>query len=270
MDLKKISNLLAEIRSRKPLVHHITNYVTVNDCANIVLAIGGSPVMADDRNEVEEMVALASALVINIGTLNADTCAAMLLAGKKANALGLPVIFDPVGAGATRLRTQTAQDILQQVKIAVIRGNLSEIKVLAGLSAVTRGVDATDDDIDAGRTVSRRLAEQHRCTVAVTGAVDVISDADRTVYVENGHPFLTGITGTGCMATSLIGVYSAVTADPLLAAAAGLVTMGLAGERAYQALGEKDGIGMFRLRLFDCIRQFNPEDLWQGARLRYE
>lgn len=265
MEFKKaVSQLLLEVREQKPLVHHITNYVTVNDCANVVLALGGSPVMADDRNEVEEMVSIASALVINIGTLNSRTIESMILAGKKANKLGVPVILDPVGIGATQLRTKTAQEIIQEVKIAVVRGNMSEIRALSGLAAKTRGVDS-GDDFQGGREIALGLARKLNCTVAVTGAKDIISDGYKTACIENGHPMLAKVTGTGCMATSLVGTYCGITKDYFLAAAAGITTMGLAGEKAFQALGKQDGIGTFKVRLFDCIFNLSSEEIMAGA-----
>ncbi|MBZ4654489.1 MAG: hydroxyethylthiazole kinase [Peptococcaceae bacterium] len=267
MEFKKaVTQLLHEVREQKPLVHHITNYVTVNDCANIVLALGGSPVMADDKNEVEEMVAIASALVINIGTLNSRTIESMILAGRQANKLGIPVILDPVGIGATQLRTKTAQEIIQEVKISVLRGNMSEVKVLSGLAAKTRGVDS-GDDLQGGREIALNLAQKLNCTVAVTGAKDIISDGIKTAFIENGHPMLAKVTGTGCMATSLVGTYCGVTKDYFLAAVAGIMTMGLAGEKAYQALRGQDGIGTFKEKLFDYIFNLSPDEMMEGAKL---
>lgn len=267
---KDIIGLLAQVKQKGPLVHHITNYVTVNDCANIVLALGGSPVMADDKNEVEEMAAIASSLVLNIGTLAAKTVDAMILAGRKANESDVPVILDPVGVGATRFRAKTALEIIREVKISVIRGNLSEIKVLSGLATTTKGVDSADPDLQGGREIAGNLARKLNCTVAITGARDVISDGKRMAFIENGHQMMARVTGTGCMATSLIGVYSGVASDPFLAAVAGLVTMGLAGEKAYRDLGAQDGVGTFRLRLFDHVYLLTANDIIEGAKLNGE
>lgn len=264
-----LGQLLFAVKERKPLVHHITNYVTVNDCANVVLALGGSPVMADDKRETEEMTALASSLVLNIGTLHSESFVSMILSGIKANELGIPVILDPVGAGATGFRTRAAEEILQKVKISVLRGNMSEIRVLAGMSAKTRGVDS-GDSISGGQEIASNLAQKIGCTVVITGEKDIITDGKSTVIVENGHKMLTGVTGTGCMATSLIGTYCGVTSDHFSAAVAGIVTMGLAGEKAYQELRGNEGVGTFRMKLFDLIALFTPEDLMAGGRLYVE
>jgi hydroxyethylthiazole kinase len=263
--LQAIADLLTEVKTKKPLVHHLTNYVTVNDCANIVLALGGSPVMADDAAEVEEMVAIASALVLNIGTLNGRTIDSMFLAGKRANRLGIPVVLDPVGAGATTLRTATALRLVQEIELAVVRGNIAEITALAGGSAQTRGVDAAGPCADAPG-IAAALAQKLGCVVAVTGAQDVVADGSRIGLIDNGHPILARVTGTGCMATSLVGCYAGVTRDYFRAAAAGIITMGLAGERALAALAPDDGIGSFRVKLLDQIDRLTPEEFIQGGK----
>ena len=265
-ELPTIAGLLTEVKTQKPLVHHITNYVTVNDCANIVLALGGSPVMADDAAEVAEMAAIASALVLNIGTLNARTIAAMLLAGKQANDLGIPVILDPVGVGATSLRNATAARLLQELKLAVLRGNMSEIKVIAGLDAKTRGVDSGDDSAADGPQIAAALARKLGCVVAITGVQDIVADERRIALIDNGHPLLAKVTGTGCMATSLIGCYAGVSRDYFQAAAAGLITMGLAGEQAQAGLAAGEGVGSFRSRLLDRIESLTPTGLIQGGK----
>ena len=234
-NIQALAGLLSEVKAKNPLIHHITNYVTVNDCANIVLALGGSPVMADDEGEVEEMVAIASALVLNIGTLNDRTIHSMLMAGKKANQLGVPVVLDPVGVGATTLRNDTAAKLIQEVQLAVLRGNMSEIKMLAGLATKTRGVDTTEDT-SGGQEIAQGLAKKLHCTVAITGPQDIIADGSRIGLIDNGHPILAKVTGTGCMASSLIGCYVGVTQDYFLAASAGIMTMGLAGEKAFSSL----------------------------------
>ncbi len=265
-NLDKLAQLLNEIKKQKPLVHHLTNYVTVNDCANIVLALGGSPVMADDAGEVSEMVRLASSLVINIGTLNERTILSMFTAGKSANELGVPVILDPVGAGATSLRTKTAERYLSEIKLAVLRGNMSEIKTLAGASALTRGVDSTDDS-NGGQQLAFALAQKNKCVVAITGAQDIITDGTRTALIDNGHPILAHVTGTGCMATSLVGCFCGVTNDHYLAACAGIMVMGLAGEKAQQRIGHNGGVGAFRMALMDAIFQITPEEITKGGKL---
>ncbi|MBA1334164.1 MAG: Hydroxyethylthiazole kinase [Firmicutes bacterium] len=263
---KSLAGLLSAVKEQKPLVHHITNFVTANDCANVVLALGGSPVMADDKNEVEEMVTQASSLVLNIGTLRNESLTSMILAGRKANELGIPVIFDPVGVGATQFRTKSAREILEEIKVSVLRGNMSEVKVLSGIYAKTRGVDSTAD-FRGGQEAALSLAQKYNCTVAITGEKDIISDGSKTILVENGHEMLTRVTGTGCMATSLVGTYCGVTGDYFLCALAGIVTMGLSGEKASQEMRGITEAGTFKVKLFDSIANFTPDDLMEGARL---
>ena len=264
--IKQITGILPEIHRRKPLVHHITNYVTVTDCANITLALGGSPVMADDAAEVEEMVSFASALVLNIGTLNTRTIESMLLAGKKAGSRSIPIVLDPVGVGATKLRTDTAAALIREVKPSIIRGNMSEIKLLAGLNVTIKGVDSAADEADA-RSVAAGLARRLGCIVAITGKQDVISDGERFCLIDNGHEWLARVTGTGCMATSLIGTCCGVTGDWFAGTAAGLAIMGIAGEMARASLGEQDGIGTFRTKIFDAVFRLSPETLLAQAKI---
>lgn len=267
MELKrKIQDLLSIVKEKNPLVHHITNYVTVNDCANVVLALGGSPVMADELSEVEEMVSIASALVLNMGTLNQRTIKSMISAGKKANQLGIPVIFDPVGVGATSLRTQTADQIIKEVELATIRGNMSEIKILSGIKTEVKGVDTTDNT-EGGSEIARELAKNLQCTIAITGAIDIVSNGQKTFLLNNGHPLLAQVTGTGCMTTSLIGTYCGITDDPLLAAIGGILTMSIAGELAFRKLGSEDGIGTFRMKLFDIISLMTKDQLVKEAKI---
>jgi hydroxyethylthiazole kinase len=271
----KFSGLLDMIRAKQPLVHHITNYVSANDCANTMLAIGASPIMADDEDEVADIVSLASALVLNIGTLNARTIASMRRAGEKAHALGIPVVLDPVGAGATALRSRTAEMILREIQPAVIRGNMSEIKAVSGLGAATKGVDASISDIQAaqdpdyGRGIAGELAARLNCTVAITGEVDIIAGNGKTYFIANGHAMLSRVTGTGCMCTSLIAAYCGVTGDFTAAAAAGILTMGLAGEMAYEKLPAEDrGAGTFRVKLLDALSRLTAEDILKRGKVR--
>lgn len=264
--LQKISASLVDLKNKKPLVHHITNYVTVNDCANMTLAIGASPVMADDIDEVEEMVAFASSLVLNMGTLNARTIASMIAAGKKAKKLGIPIIFDPVGVGATALRSATAKRIIEEACPSVIRGNMSEIKILAGLSADIKGVDSIADEMD-GQKVAQELSQKLGCVIAITGKQDIIAQGNRVCRIDNGHAILSQVTGTGCMATSLIGCFCAATEDLFAGAVAGIMTMGLAGELAQQSLQTGEGIGTFRTRLFDAVWSMTLETLEKGGRI---
>jgi len=262
--LQKISDSLITVKNKKPLVHHITNYVTVNDCANITLTIGASPVMADDIGEVEEMVSFASSLVLNIGTLNSRSIESMLAVGKKAKERRIPIVFDPVGVGATSLRTATAKRIIEEVEPSVIRGNMSEMKILAGLDAQIKGVDSTADEED-GITVAKQLSKKLNCVIAITGKQDIIAQGDQVCLINNGHPILSQVTGTGCMATSLVASFCGATEDWFVGAAAGIMTMGLAGELAQQSLQAGEGIGTFRMRLFDAVWAMTPELMKKGG-----
>ncbi len=268
--IQNAAEILTALREKKPLVHHITNYVTVNDCANIVLAIGGSPIMADDREEVQEMTAISSALLLNTGTLNERTVESMLLAGKKANELGIPVVFDPVGAGASTMRNRTAAKILSELKISVLRGNMSEVKYILGLGSSTRGVDVSDEDAKnsgmQGLGISSRLAKHLHCIVAITGKVDLISDGSRVICIENGHAMMSDVTGTGCMCTSLIAACCGSTPDCFTATVAAVSTMGITGELAFESAGEK-GTGSFRTALIDAASQMNAEVFLRRARI---
>jgi len=261
--------LLNKVRENKPLVHHITNYVTVNDCANITLAIGASPVMADAVGEAADIAALARAVVLNMGTLNERSIPSMIAAGKAANARGIPVVFDPVGAGASKLRNDTAASITGELKLSVIRGNISEIKFVAGLSSQTKGVDASDSDIagaDSAGQTAQTLARKLGCVVVISGAVDTISDGKKIILVENGHPMLGNLTGTGCMCSSLIGSFcGAAPEDPLAAAAAAMMCMGIAGELAYDNAGQR-GNGSFRAALHDAVSRMDAATLEKLAR----
>jgi len=259
-----LSSLVDRIREQHPLIHHITNMVVMNDTANITLAIGASPVMAHAIEEVEEMVGLASALVLNIGTLTPEQIESMLKAGKRANERGVPIVLDPVGVGATRLRTESALRLLHELHITAIRGNASEVGTLVGVAAETRGVDSVSLSEDRA-LVAQRAAREFSCTVAITGAYDVIADSgsgqdgrQRLARVENGHPLLAAITGSGCMATSLVGAFLAVEPDAWLASTAALVAMGVAGEMA--AL-KADGPGTFRSHLLDAVAKLDAERL---------
>jgi hydroxyethylthiazole kinase len=254
---------LRAIRERKPLVHQITNYVVMNETANATLALGALPVMAHARQEVEEMASAAGALVLNIGTLSELWVEAMLLAGGAANRAGVPVVLDPVGAGATRYRTATAQRLLEEVEIAVVRGNAAEVATLAGQEAEIRGVES----VGAGATaeLARAAARALGCVAAVTGRVDHVSDGERHVSVANGHELLGTVTGTGCMATAMTGCFLAVQPDPLEAAAEALVAFGVAAEGA--AAGAK-GPGSFHVALYDELAALDPVTLDARARVQ--
>ena len=269
---EEIARLLEMVRAKKPLVHQITNYVTVNDCANITLAVGASPVMADCQAEVADIASLANALVLNIGTLNERTAAAMVKAGQAANAAGIPVVLDPVGVGASTLRTATAKTLLQEVKIAVLRGNISEIKYLAGSGVGAQGVDATATDLNsrqeqATQTLAVNLARKEQMVVAITGATDIISDGQRCLTLANGHPMLSQVTGTGCMTTALIAACCGAGTDNFLGAVTGIAIMGLAGEIAYAAAGSQ-GVGSFHIALIDAVSHLTGVEIAKGVRYR--
>lgn len=266
---EKILANLSAVKEKSPLIHHITNYVTVNDCANIVLAIGGSPVMADDLEEVAAMVGFASALVLNIGTLNSRTIESMLVAGSRAKILGVPVILDPVGVGATKLRTNTVERLIRELKPEVIRGNMSEIMVLAGQNVAIKGVDSIADE-QGSSIIAKRFASELSCVIAITGKTDVVSDGRQVCLLDNGHRILADVTGTGCMTTSLVGTFCGVTKDYFTAAIAGIISMGLAGEIAQASLHHGEGIGTFRVRLLDSIYNLTPEILAGNGKISYE
>ncbi|HZO34178.1 MAG TPA: hydroxyethylthiazole kinase [Gaiellaceae bacterium] len=254
---------LRQLREARPLVHQITNYVVMNETANATLALGALPVMAHAPEEVEEMVGLAGALVLNIGTLSPHWVDAMLAAGRAANRRGVPVVLDPVGAGATRYRTETARRILGEVDVAVLRGNAGEVATLAGVEAEVRGVESIGA---GGRTadVARSAASSLGVVASVTGPVDYVSDGERVVAVENGHPLLASITGTGCMSSAVTGAFLAVNRErPLEAAAEALAAFGVAGENA--APGAK-GPGTFHVNLYDALAALDPALLDERAR----
>ena len=261
--------LLQKVRESKPLVHHITNYVTVNGCANVTLEIGASPVMADAIGEAADIASIASSLVLNMGTLNERTISSMIAAGEAANKKGIPVVFDPVGAGASKLRNDTAEMITSKIKLSVLRGNISEIRFVAGFCSQTKGVDASDSDItgaeDAGQ-IAKDLAKKLGCVVVISGAVDVVSDGKKVVLIENGHPMLANQTGTGCMCSSLIGSFcGAEPADPFAASVSAMLCMSIAGEIAFKKAGQS-GNGSFRAALHDAINCMDVHTLEKMAK----
>lgn len=251
------------IRSRNPLIHNITNFVVMNSTANTLLCLGASPVMAHCLEEVEEMVSYARALVLNIGTLTPVWVEAMIKAGKKANTKGIPVILDPVGAGATRLRTRSAQKILTEVKIAIIRGNSAEILALAGSKVNIRGVDSLQDPEDASDTACK-LACELDTVLAITGAVDIVTDGSDVHRIANGHQLMTRVTGTGCAATVVVASFAAVCHDHLRAAVEGLACFGLAGEIAGRSAG---GPGSFQMKLLDALSSIDETMLASGVKV---
>ena len=252
------------IRADAPLVHNITNYVVMNTTANALLAIGASPVMAHAAEEVEDMVGLARALVINIGTLSPPWIAAMLKAARAARQRKIPVVLDPVGAGATRFRTETARQILKESPPAIIRGNASEIRALYYTESETKGVDSRHT-ADAAAEAARGLSKKHACVVSVSGAVDLIFSRDRLVRVANGHPMMPRVTGLGCTATALTGAFAAVNPSPFEAAAHAMAVMGVAGEMAAE---ECRGPASFQVHFLDALYGLSEEDI--RSRLRIE
>jgi hydroxyethylthiazole kinase len=252
------------LRERKPLVHQITNYVVMNETANATLALGALPVMAHAREEVEEMVGLAGALVLNIGTLSAPWVEAMIAAGKAAGAAGTPVVLDPVGAGATRYRTDTARRILAEVDVTVLRGNQGEVATLVGVAAEVRGVESLGT-ADEPAEIARLAARSLDLVASVTGVVDYVSDGQRVLTVANGHELLASVTGTGCMSSAITGCFLAAKRDePLAAAAEALAAFGIAGEDAAR---DAKGPGSFHVGLYDALAALDPATLDGRAKI---
>lgn len=268
-----IEECLKNLKKTAPLVHNITNYVTVNDCANILLACGGSPIMADDEAEVEEITSICGGLNINIGTLNSRTIQSMLKAGHKANELGHPVILDPVGAGASTLRTETALRLLDEIQFTVIKGNVSEIKTLAIGSGKTLGVDASIDDVvtenNLEKTVlfAKEFSLKTKAIIAITGAIDIVCDSQDAYIIKNGTAMLSRITGTGCMLSAMTAAYLVANKGNLLdATVCSIMAMGIAGEIAETRLTEYDGNATFRNYVIDAIYQMNENILKEKAK----
>ena len=263
MNLKTGADLRT-LRERKPLVHQITNYVVMNETANATLALGALPVMAHAKEEVEEMASVAGALVLNIGTLSEHWVDAMLLAAKAANRAGAPVVLDPVGVGATKLRTETARRILDEAQIAVVRGNAAEVATLAGREAEIRGVESVGA-ADSGAELAREAARALGLVAAVTGPTDHVSDGKRVIAVSNGHELLGTVSGTGCMSTAVTGSFLATRPEqPLEAAAEALVAFGVAGEDAAQGA---NGPGTFHAQLYDALYNLDPNTIDDRARV---
>lgn len=268
-----LGEVLDRVKAEHPLIHNITNYVTVNDCANILLACGGSPIMADDIGEVCEITSICGGLNINIGTLNSDTIKSMLAAGKKSNELCHPVVLDPVGAGASVLRTRTAEQLISEVNFSVIRGNISEIKTIAGAVGKTSGVDAADSDAVTDSSLlstielAKRFSEKTGAVIAITGATDIVADQDRAYVIKNGCSMMSRVTGTGCMLSAMTAAY--ITANPenvLEAAAAAVCAMGLCGELAFERLSTNDGNASYRNYIIDEVYNLTAEKLEKGAK----
>ncbi|MCX6090930.1 MAG: hydroxyethylthiazole kinase [Candidatus Atribacteria bacterium] len=258
--------LLRTIKEVRPLIHHLTNFVVANDNANAMLSIGASPVLASAPEEVEEMTAQSDALVLNLGTPSTETARSFLLAGRAANRKGIPVVFDPVGVGATHFRTDIAHSILTEVNIAILRGNPGEIASLLGMVGKVRGVESGRVEIETGELAFRAAQAFHTVT-AITGRVDFVSDGEKVVSIHNGHMLLTTITGTGCMATSLCGAFASVEKDGLVAASSALGFLGSCAEIAAQNAG---GPGSFRGSLFDVMYTITEEALVSLLRIEVE
>ena len=261
-----LKQMFDQVREKSPLIHNITNYVTVNDCANMVLACGASPIMADDKEEVAEIQTICAGL-------NSRTIESMKIAGMRANELGHPAVLDPVGVGASTLRTSTANELLKTVKFTVIRGNISEIKTLAVGTGTTKGVDAdiadrvTEDNLDEAVAFVKKFAGRTGAVIAVTGAIDLVADAKKAYCIYNGHPMMSSITGTGCQLSALTAAF--VTANqehPLEAAAAAVCAMGLAGEIAHERLTPQDGNATYRNYIIDAIYHMDGDELEHGAK----
>lgn len=268
-----LKTMLENVCAKSPLVHNITNYVTVNDVANVLLAAGGSPIMSDDADDVEGITSICGGLNINIGTLNKNTIPSMFLAGKKANALGHIVLLDPVGAGASRLRTDTANRLMQEVRFDAVRGNISEIKTLCTGSGSTKGVDAdavdavTEANLDNGVQLVKTFAAQTGCIIAVTGAIDLVSDGERCWCIRNGRAEMSRITGTGCQLSALMTAFLVANPDRKLdAAAAAVCMMGLAGEIGWANMQPGDGNSTYRNRIIDAIFNMTGDALEEGAK----
>ena len=268
-----LGTCLDNVRETVPLVHNITNYVTVNDVANILLACGGSPIMSDEPEDVEDITAICGGLNINIGTLNQRSIQGMFRAGKKAAELDHVLLLDPVGAGASALRTNTAVELMRTLPFTVIRGNISEIKTLALGSGTTKGVDAdvadavTEANLDAAVAFVKDFARKSRAIVAVTGAIDLVSDGERCYVIRNGRAEMGKITGTGCQLSGMMTAFLVANPDNRLeAAAAAVCAMGLAGEIGWSRMAEGDGNSTYRNRIIDAVYHMDGAALEKGAR----
>lgn len=267
MDMVNVtSDLLNRVREQAPLIHNITNYVVMNSSANILLALGASPVMAHCLTEVEEMAGIAGALVLNIGTLQEDWVESMICAGKAANRKGIPVILDPVGAGATTLRTDAVRKILDDVKISILRGNASEVLSLISEDVQTKGVDSSVDLTTSVLESAKRLAVDRDCIVAISGAEDLVTDGHRSFWVSNGHPLMTRVTGLGCGLSAVVGAFTAVADGKILkATAAAFGFYGLCGELAFR---ESQRPGSFSVAFVDTLYAAGAGQIEELLRIR--
>ncbi|BAK44160.1 hydroxyethylthiazole kinase [Eggerthella sp. YY7918] len=269
-----LKTALDNVRTTTPLVHNITNYVTVNDCANALLAIGASPIMSDEPEDVRDIQTICGGLTINIGTLNQRSIEGMFVAGERASELNHPIVLDPVGAGASSLRTRTASDLLDKLPVAVIRGNMSEVKALASGATSTRGVDVcpddvvTEDNVAASAAFARDFAAKTGAVVAITGAIDIVADADHAFAIRNGSPLMGRITGAGCMLSCVCAAFAVANPGALLESqVAAVASMGLAGQMAQERMGGLDGNASFRTYLIDALYNLSGDYLETGARV---
>ena len=245
---------MANVRAKSPLVHLITNYVTVNDCANVAICAGGSPIMTDEMKDVVDISRIASAVVLNMGTLNVRTVESMLLAGKIANEHNVPVIFDPVGAGASKYRNEVAATILKKVKVAVIKGNGGEIGFLSGTGGEVKGVDSVSASNEIAAVES--LAKKYNCVVAMSGKIDYVSDGKKTVVLKNGHDYMGCVSGTGCMLAAVVGCYVGANGASVESVSSAITAFSLAGEIA----GPKsEGPGTFKQKMLDALYNLTDE-----------
>ena len=268
-----LGNCIENVRKNVPLVHNITNYVTVNDVANVLLACGGSPIMSDEPEDVKEITSICGGLNINIGTLSKRSIEGMFAAGERANELGHATLLDPVGAGASTLRTNTAVELMEKIRFDVIRGNISEVKTLAQGSGTTKGVDAdvtdavTEENLEEGIAFAKAFAKKAGCIVAITGAIDLVSDADRCYVIRNGRPEMGKITGTGCQLSGMMTSFLVANQEKKLeAAAAAVCAMGLAGEIGWNHMQEGEGNSSYRNHIIDAIYNMDGETLDKGAK----
>ncbi len=268
-----LETCITNVRNTVPLVHNITNYVTVNDVANVLLACGGSPIMSDEPEDVADITSICGGLNINIGTLNKRSIEAMFVAGHRANDLGHVVLLDPVGAGASALRTSTAVRLMEDLKLDVIRGNVSEIKTLALGSGTTKGVDAdaadavTEDNLDVMVRFAKDFAARAGVIVAITGAIDLVADGETCYVIRNGRPEMGRITGTGCQLSGMMAAFLVANPDHKLeAAAAAVCAMGLAGEIGWANMLPGDGNSTYRNRIIDAIYNMDGKTLKEGAK----
>lgn len=268
-----LGKCLENVKEKMPLIHNITNYVTVNDVANALLASGGSPIMSDEPEDVSDITSICGGLNINIGTLNKRSIEAMFISGKKSKELGHIILLDPVGAGASKLRTETAVKIMDEIKPDVIRGNISEIKTLALGSGTTKGVDAdiadtvTEENLDSMVEFAKTFSEKSGAVIAITGAIDLVADGKKCYVIRNGSPMMSRITGTGCMLSGLATAYAVANPDNIAeAVAASVCLMGLAGEIGVSNMKDVEGNSSLRNHIIDAIYIMDAELLNKGAK----